>query len=153
MLNKKNFIFILEKLFQQSKVCYDEFNSADGKIGDGDLGITILHGLDEINKNIDHFSEDMGENFNICSKAFVKRSGSSFGTLIAFSLMNIAKNLHNKKECNHEDIIIIFKTALNTIMERGKTNLGDKTIADTLSLFIQKLEENKIIIDKIYCEY
>ena len=35
MLNKKNFIFILEKLFQQSKVCYDEFNSADGKIGDG----------------------------------------------------------------------------------------------------------------------
>ena len=70
MLNKKNFIFILEKLFQQSKVCYDEFNSADGKIGDGDLGITILHGLDEINKNINHFSEDMGENFKICSKLF-----------------------------------------------------------------------------------
>ena len=48
MLNKKNFIFILEKLFEQSKVCYDEFNSADGKIGDGELGITILHGLEEI---------------------------------------------------------------------------------------------------------
>ena len=143
MLNKKNFIFILEKLFEQSKVCYDEFNSADGKIGDGDLGISILHGLEEINKNIDSFSEDMGENFKICSKAFVKRSGSSFGTLIAFSLMNIAKNLNNKKECNHEDIIVIFKTALNTIMERGKTNIGDKTIADTLNLFIQKLEENK----------
>ena len=39
MLNKKNFIFILEKLFEQSKVCYDEFNSADGKIGDGDFMI------------------------------------------------------------------------------------------------------------------
>ena len=143
MLNKKNFVFILEKLFEQSKFCHDELNSADGKIGDGDLGITILHGLEEINKNIDSFSEDMGENFNICSKSFVKRSGSSFGTLIAFSFMNIAKNLNNKKQCNHEDIIMIFKTALNTIMERGKTKLGDKTIADTLNLFVQKLEENK----------
>ena len=100
MLNKKNFIFILEKLFEQSKVCYDEFNSADGKIGDGDLGITILHGLEEIHKNIESFTDDMGENFMLCSKAFVKRSGSSFGTLIAFSLMNISKKMQGKTHCD-----------------------------------------------------
>ena len=78
MLDKENFITILEKLFEQSKKYYDDFNSADAKIGDGDLGITILHGLDEIYKNKTLFYDDMGKNFMICSKAFVKRSGSSF---------------------------------------------------------------------------
>ena len=143
MLNKDILISIFQKLYEQAKKSYDEFNSADGKIGDGDLGITILNGFEEINNNINKFSDDMGANFLICSQAFVKKSGSSFGTLIAFSFMNISKNLKEKTECSHEDIIDIFETALKTILERGKTSLGDKTIADSLDLIIKMLKDNK----------
>ena len=142
MLNKKFLIDIFQKLHEVAKKSYGEFNAADGKIGDGDLGITILNGFEEINNNINKFSDDMGANFMICSQAFVKKSGSSFGTLIAFSFMNISKSLKGKKECNHEDIISIFETALKTIQERGKTKLGDKTIADSLNLIIKKLKES-----------
>ena len=142
MLNKEFLIDIFQKLHEVAKKSYDEFNAADGKIGDGDLGITILNGFEEINNNINKFSDDMGANFMICSQAFVKKSGSSFGTLIAFSFMNISKSLKGKKECNHEDIISIFETALKTIQERGKTKLGDKTIADSLDLIIKKLKES-----------
>ena len=143
MLNKEVLINIFKKLLDEAKKSYDEFNAADGKIGDGDLGITILNGFEEINNNINKFSDDMGANFMICSQAFVKKSGSSFGTLIAFSFMNISKSLKGKKECNHEDIISIFEIALKTIQERGKTKLGDKTIADSLDLIIKKLKDNK----------
>jgi len=143
MLNKEVLESIFEKLLSQAKKSYDEFNSADGKIGDGDLGVTILNGLEEVNNNKVNFEEDMCANFMLCSQAFVKKSGSSFGTLIAFSFMNVSKNLKGKTECNHEDIINIFKTALKTILERGKTNLGDKTIADSLDLIIKKLKDNK----------
>ena len=142
MVNKKVLINIFQKLLEGAKNSYDEFNAADGKIGDGDLGITILNGFEEINNNINKFSDDMGANFMICSQAFVKKSGSSFGTLIAFSFMSISKNLKGKNECNHEDIVIIFETALKTIKERGKTKLGDKTIADSLDLIIKKLKDN-----------
>ena len=143
MLNKQVLINIFKKLLEEAKNSYDEFNSADGKIGDGDLGVTILHGLEEVNSNIDKFTDDMGTNFMICSQAFVKKSGSSFGTLIAFSFMNISKNLKGKTECNHDDIIFIFETALKTILERGKTNLGDKTIADSLDLIVKELKSNQ----------
>ena len=142
MLNKEFLIDIFQKLHEEAKKSYDEFNAADGKIGDGDLGITILNGFEEINNNINKFSDDMGANFMICSHAFVKKSGSSFGTLIAFSFMSISKSVKGKKECNHEDIISIFETALKTIQERGKTKLGDKTIADSLDLIIKKLKES-----------
>ena len=143
MLNKNKLVNIFQKLLDEAKNSYDEFNSVDGKIGDGDLGITILHGLEEVNNNITKFSDDMGANFMLCSQAFVKKSGSSFGTLIAFSFMNISKNLKGKSECNHEDILSIFEISLKTILERGKTNLGDKTIADSLDLIIKKLKDTQ----------
>ena len=142
MLDKEVLITIFKKLLEQAKNSYDEFNAADGKIGDGDLGITIQSGLEEINNNTNKFTDDLGTIFMICSQAFVKKSGSSFGTLIAFSFMNISKKLKGKTECNHEGIILMFETALKTILERGKTNLGDKTIADSLNLIIKKLKEN-----------
>ena len=142
MLNKKNMESIFEKLLSQAKKFYDEFNTADGKIGDGDLGVTILNGLEEINNNKANFKDDLGTNFMLCSQAFVKKSGSSFGTLIAFSLMNISKNLKGKTECSHKDIISIFEIALKTIQERGKAKIGDKTVADSLDLIIKKLKDN-----------
>ena len=143
MLNKEKLENIFEKLLSQAKKYHDEFNAVDGKIGDGDLGVTILNGLEEVNNNKANFKDDMGTNFMLCSQAFVKKSGSSFGTLIAFSFMNISKNLKGKTECNHEDIISIFETTLKTILERGKTNLGDKTIADSLDLIIKNLKNNQ----------
>jgi len=143
MLNKEVLTNIFKKLLKEAKNSYDDFNSADGKIGDGDLGVTILHGLEEVNNNINKFNDDMGANFMLCSQAFVKRSGSSFGTLIAFSFINISKDLKGKTECNHDDILAIFETSLKTILERGKTDLGDKTIADSLDLIIKKLKDSQ----------
>jgi len=150
MLNKEVLENIFEKLFSQAQKSYDEFNVADGKIGDGDLGITILKGLEEINNNKANFKDDMGSNFMVCSQAFVKKSGSSFGTLIAFSFMNISKNLKGKTSCNHDDIVNIFETSLKTIQERGKTKLGDKTIADSLDLIIKKLKDNNFNYSEVF---
>ena len=150
MLNKELMERILEKLLSQAKKSYDEFNAVDGKIGDGDLGVTILNGLEEINNNKSNFKDDMENNFMVCSQAFVKKSGSSFGTLIAFSFMNISKNLKGKTSCNHDDIINIFETALKTIQERGKTKLGDKTIADSLDLIIKKLKDNNSNYSEVF---
>ena len=143
MFNKQVMINVFGKLLTQSKKSYDEFNAADGKIGDGDLGITILNGLEEINNNIEKFTDDLSTNFMICSQAFVKKSGSSFGTLIAFSFMNISRNLKGRNTCDHEDIITMIDTAMNTIQERGKTKVGDKTILDTLDFISRNLKATK----------
>ena len=143
MLDRANMENIFKKLLIKAKYSYDEFNTADGKIGDGDLGITILNGIEEINNNISNFKDDLGHNFMFCSQSFIKKSGSSFGTLIAFAFMNISKNLKGKILCSHEDIVNIIDTSLKTILERGKTKLGDKTIADTLNEILIKLKEIK----------
>jgi dihydroxyacetone kinase-like protein len=143
MFNKDEMIKIFDELYIQSKKYYDEFNEVDGRIGDGDLGITIQNGFQEIVNNKDNFTDDLGHNFMICSQAFVKKSGSSFGTLVAFCLMNISKLLKGKKILSENDVIEIFEICLETIKKRGKTNLGDKTILDTLDLILNKIKETK----------
>ena len=143
MFNKHVMIDVFKNLLSQAKKSYDEFNAADGKIGDGDLGITILNGLEEINNNIDKFKDDLSINFMLCSQAFVKKSGSCFGTLIAFAFMNISKDIKGKNTCEHEDIINMINIAMETIQERGKTKLGDKTILDSLSFILNNLKANK----------
>ena len=143
MFDKQVMINVFSNLLNQSKKSYDEFNAADGKIGDGDLGITILNGLEEINNNIEKFTDDLSINFMLCSQAFVKKSGSSFGTLIAFSFMNISRNLKGRNTCDHEDIITMINTAMSTIQERGKTKVGDKTILDTLDFISRNLKASK----------
>tara|TARA_B100000902_G_C27223667_1_gene870998 strand:- start:42 stop:641 length:600 start_codon:yes stop_codon:yes gene_type:complete len=145
MFNKDEMIKIFDELYIQSKKYYDEFNEVDGRIGDGDLGITIQNGFQEIVNNKDNFTDDLGHNFMICSQAFVKKSGSSFGTLVAFCLMNISKLLKGKKILSENDVIEIFEICLETIKKRGKTNLGDKTILDTLDLILSKIKEKKDI--------
>jgi len=143
MFNKYEMIKIFDELFIQSKKYYKDFNELDGKVGDGDLGITIQNGFQEIVNNKDNFTDDLGYNFMICSQAFVKKSGSSFGTLVAFCLMNISKFLKGKKFLTHSNIIEIFEICITTIQERGKTNLGDKTILDTLDIILNKIKEAK----------
>ena len=41
MINKNSLINFFEALNNKSKEFYDEFNSLDGQLVDGDLGITI----------------------------------------------------------------------------------------------------------------
>ena len=84
MLNKQVMINVFSNLLNQSKKSYDEFNAADGKIGDGDLGITILNGLEEINNNIEKFTDDLSTNFMICSQGICKKIRLKFWNSYSF---------------------------------------------------------------------
>ena len=50
MIDKNNLINFFDLLSKKAKFHYEDFNEIDGKLGDGDLGITILKGLEEIVK-------------------------------------------------------------------------------------------------------
>ena len=44
----------------------------------------------------------------------------------------------------------IFEIALETILQKGKTKLGDKTIAESLNFIIRKLKNNNQNYDKVF---
>ncbi len=140
MINQENLKIFFIDLFVKAKEHYDEFNSLDGQLGDGDLGITIFKGLEEINSNLDKFGEDIGKNFLISAQSFTKASSSSFGTLVAISFMAIAKELKDKNEIPMEDVPSLLNKAIFAVCDRGKSNIGDKTFVDSLNEIANSLK-------------
>ena len=51
MINKESLINFFKLLNQKAKDHHDDFNSLDGQLGDGDLGITLTNGIEEIYNN------------------------------------------------------------------------------------------------------
>lgn len=132
MITKSSLETFFKKILIIAEDNYDEFNSIDGQLGDGDLGITISKGLKEINENLNKFEDELSKNFIVCAQCFTKVSSSSFGTLIAISFMTIAKETKGKKELNFNDIPDIINKVIEAICTRGKSKIGDKTFVDTL---------------------
>ena len=122
---------------------YEDFNSLDGQLGDGDLGITISKGLKEINANTDKFENDLGKIFMICAQCFTKASSSSFGTLVAISFMTAAKELKGKDEIDIKDLPEILNKIIEAVCKRGKSQIGDKTFIDTLNEIVKSIENNE----------
>ena len=142
MINKSSLEFFFKKLLKIAEINYEEFNFIDGQLGDGDLGITISKGLNEINNNFDKFEDDLGKIFMVCAQSFTKASSSSFGTLVAVSFMTIAKETKGTKELVIKDLPNIIKKIIEAVCLRGKSNIGDKTFVDTLSEIAKVIEEN-----------
>tara|TARA_Y100001970_G_C13875956_1_gene671425 strand:+ start:27 stop:623 length:597 start_codon:yes stop_codon:yes gene_type:complete len=132
MINKISLEIFFKKILLKAKENYDEFNSLDGQLGDGDLGITISKGLEEINKNISNFDDDLGKTFLLCAQSFTKASSSSFGTLVAVSFMTIAKESKGKENISVDEFSILIDKIIEAVCYRGKSNIGDKTFIDTL---------------------
>ena len=119
----------------------DELNAADGLLGDGDLGITMVRGFREIIEVRDSLPDDVGMALFQCAKAFTKSSGSSYGTLLATGLMSVAKKKKGQQEIQVEEISALLNDALDAMKQRGKAELGDKTVLDVIAASSQAAKD------------
>jgi dihydroxyacetone kinase-like protein len=112
--------------------CAAELNAADGKVGDGDLGITLARGAREVLEQCSDLPADLGAAFLKTAQAFTKTSGSTFGTLVATGLMAAAKATRGRTEVAWSELSALLGAAGAAMSARGKANLGDKTVLDAL---------------------
>jgi dihydroxyacetone kinase-like protein len=104
----------------------------DGQIGDGDLGITLLKAFRELDRVAPGLPEDVGQAFMAMAQAVAKVSSSSFGTLLATSLMTGAKATKGETAVEWTRLPDLLIAAREAMSARGKANLGDKTVLDPL---------------------
>ncbi len=112
--------------------CQDELNTLDGKLGDGDLGITMTTGFDELQLASPGLPEDVGMALFACAQAFVKTRASSYGTLLATGLMSAAKETKGEIVVPWSRMSDLLQGAIDKMGQRGKSELGDKTVLDAL---------------------
>lgn len=110
-----------------------DLNEADGKLGDGDLGITLSNGWRTAAEKLSAAKPaDIAGVFVACAMAFQESSASSFGTLTATGLVAAAKASPGRGDMALAEIAGLVRAALEAMARRGKAELGDKTVLDSL---------------------
>ena len=111
----------------------DELNELDGRLGDGDLGVSLQRGARDLRPVLDSPPADLGALLLQSAQAFTRTSGSSFGTLLATGLLTAARAFRGREESDWSELPSVLGDALAAMQRRGRGELGDKTVLDALA--------------------
>ena len=121
----------------------DEIEKLDQEIGDGDHIFNILRGLKEINfLKKELILETPDTIFKKLGMKIMTTVGGSSGALIATLLIGMSKNYNNNSK-NLENIANMFFAGVEAMKQRGKSDIGEKTMLDVLIPVANKLKEIK----------
>ena len=137
-LDRTDLLGAVGRLQEEMPTHFDTLNTADGKLGDGDLGITMTRGMTEITAVKDDLPDDLGLAMLKCSQAFTKSSGSSYGTLMALGMMAIAKQIKGQTAIEPSELATLVMAARDQIQSRGKAEIGGKTVLDSLDTIFKR---------------
>ncbi|MFF5909173.1 dihydroxyacetone kinase subunit DhaL [Staphylococcus cohnii] len=139
----KLFILALAELFEEQK---DNLCELDRKIGDGDHGVTMNIGYQAVKSTIHNelqVQDDIAKISVAVGKSFLDAVGSSVGPLYASGFLKSAVAVKNKTELDDTDLYQFWIAFSKGIKARGKAEIGDKTMIDTLEPFYLSLETSK----------
>ena len=151
-INKIKLKEILGNILKSMQDAKEELIALDGAMGDGDLGLTMYKGFEAIYHEIDNLEEtDMGK---LMMKLGMKMNSvvpSTMGTLISTCFVKSAPKAKGKTELNLSDLAAMGRAAVEGVMQRGGSKVGDKTMLNALVPAITALEkavlENKTIAE------
>lgn len=112
----------------------DELRDLDQQLGDGDLGITVSAGSTAVIGALEQLPSDAtpAEIAKATAKAFANANPSTMAALVAGALLAGSRVWADKTEIAIADAQAFAAAAADSIAQRGKTQLGDKTIYDGL---------------------
>src|SRR5690625_4420821 len=143
-INAKEFIEYFKKVVNVMEEEKDYLCELDRKLGDGDHGVTMSIGWQAVNEQLHNkLSEekDCGKISSNVGMTFLNAVGSSVGPLYATGFIRGGKAIKGKSELNDIDLTEFWIAFINGVKERGKAEVGDKTIMDTLIHFGDELEK------------
>jgi phosphoenolpyruvate---glycerone phosphotransferase subunit DhaL len=119
------------------------FSELDGVVGDGDFGYSIARGFEKVINEWDTIDQSLpGNILKGVSMKIVGAVGGVSGTVWGTAFLRAGITLGTKTEITREDVIAMFRSAIEGIKKRGNTDLGDKTLLDALVPAVDQLEKS-----------
>ncbi|GKU83284.1 dihydroxyacetone kinase subunit DhaL [Niallia sp. NCCP-28] len=138
----KRFLNNVVEMIEEQK---DYLSELDRKLGDGDHGVTMSIGwqaIDEKLKTDLKEEQDCGKIAVSAGKTFLSAVGSSVGPLYATGFLRGSKAFQNKTELVDQDLADFWIAFIEGVKDRGKAEVGDKTMIDTLQPTLEALKSH-----------
>jgi dihydroxyacetone kinase-like protein len=113
----------------------------DGAIGDGDHGVNMAKCFREVKKKLAESSaEDVGALLKDVGMVVMNSVGGAMGALYGTFFLKLSQAGAGKNDVNLGDLVGMFQSGEQGILDIGKANPGDKTLIDTLSPAVRAIE-------------
>ena len=114
----------------------------DSAIGDGDHGIGMAGGMQKAKKKLMKMEaeENVYAVFEAAGKAMLLSMGGASGVIFGSLYLAGAKDEEAKAVLTAEDLAKMERKSLAAIQERGKAEVGDKTMVDALAPAVEAME-------------
>lgn len=114
----------------------------DSKIGDGDHGIGMSGGMERAKKVLCERRPfpDVNTVFKTVGMSMLNSMGGASGVIFGSMFMGGVKGMEVITELDGEHFTGMMRTALEGIKERGKAQVGDKTMVDALEPAVLAME-------------
>lgn len=122
----------------------EELRDLDQVLGDGDLGVTVTAGANAIVEALPSVSKTAtpGEVARSCAKAFANANPSTMAALVAGGLLAGSKTLSGLSDLSTTNAVEFMRAVADSISQRGKSKVGDKTIIDAIVPAYEALEKS-----------
>lgn len=119
-------------------------NRLDAEIGDGDHGRTVFEAFE---KALDKFKleekdSDIGTLLKEVGRTIAFSGGAATGPLFGTAFIEAGKAIEGKKEIELEDWSRSVKAAEEGIKKRGRAQVGEKTMLDTIHSVSESLQKS-----------
>ena len=105
----------------------------DSEIGDGDHGNNMHRGFRAALERLEGVDASTpADVLKAVSMALISKVGGAAGPLYGTAFLRASSALANKEEISPEDAAGAIEAALGGVKQRGKAEVGDKTIVDAL---------------------
>ena len=114
----------------------------DSEIGDGDHGNNMNRGLKAALEGLDGADPSTpADVLKAVAMTLINKVGGAAGPLYGTAFLRASKALSGQEEVSAEDVAEALEAALGGIKQRGKAEVGDKTIVDALEPAVEAANE------------
>ena len=120
----------------------EEVAGLDKAIGDGDHLINLQRGLDALIADADNLdSSDLSTAFNQIGMKLMSTMGGASGSLFGSMFISMGKAAKNQSS-DFADMVAVFSAGVASVKARGKADIGEKTMLDTLIPAVNSLQKS-----------
>ena len=114
----------------------------DSAVGDGDHGNNMHRGFQAALERLEGTDpQTPSDVLKAVSMALVNKVGGAAGPLYGTAFLRASTALSSKEDLSPEDVAGALEAALGGIKQRGKAEVGDKTIVDALEPAVESAKE------------
>jgi dihydroxyacetone kinase-like protein len=144
----EHLIGLITSISASMSAAKNELNRLDSALGDGDHGTSLSVAFADAVTRIAVFEQPKPQDILFTTmESLMNRMGGASGALYGTMFLRAGGTSKDKVALNHEDMKMLWRRALEGVMQRGKAQPGEKTMVDALYPAVQAFAEGETLAE------